>query len=607
MQTQLTQQKVTTKQSQSLVHELISVSIYCITFLRNLFEEYNYIDSKYYNEANPKPNANYIRTKKLKLGVDSQADLFIKCIENGIKESIEKEYLKAIQISIYLSKDCPHQVVESYVFGIDYDTNSVSLSGGNCKETFTEDCHSYDSVIAQMQSMLRKLIVMSQSFDFLPNEKHLSIKLLFNNSCPESYQPSYFKDASDLSPSTLKVDTENRLSDLGRVNTGKNQVKLNVFVEDKTTTTDTTVVDPFDYFDDTLVDPLHQDIPASSLHLDTFLKTNEPDPELGVTQSLGAFATNERCCACIKCQQLLNPIEYGYNQPFKRSFSCFKCMFGQLDFDVLLLMKIRKLWNYLLKNKFPDAAEFLKVTDLSIENEDFIASIFNHLFEQNVLLVTNKAMFEPNAIEFLAGSGEFRPFVHGLADSTGKPLLNGQSYFVSFVPSLCQHFPYMSYNKAVDSIYFPNLQLPRANFVSANIRKFKQLKNKSQVAKVPIPSAPKTMIADSQASLEGVITRSKVELKKVVHGMENVTLNNQSATTLTSQRSHTGMKRSASPELSIDSLSFADSLVFLSQHSQQKGNCTAQEMIDSWAVPKKSVEITDAIAKRKKRKISINQ
>ena len=96
MQAQLVKQRVTNQQSQLLIHELISVSIYCVTFLRDVFEENNYIDTKYYNERYPRPDANYIRTKRLRPGITTFADLIIKCVDEGIKDSIERGYLKAV-------------------------------------------------------------------------------------------------------------------------------------------------------------------------------------------------------------------------------------------------------------------------------------------------------------------------------------------------------------------------------------------------------------------------------------------------------------------------------------------------------------------------------
>lgn len=141
-----------------------------------MFEESNYIDTKYYNERYPRPDANYIRTKRLRRGVTKFADLIIKCVDEGIKDSIEKGYLKAVLFAIQLPNNSEHTVCENYLFGINYLTNQVLMSVSN-KETELEVIE-YDQIISQIQGMIRRLIVMTQSFDMLPREKTVLIKLL---------------------------------------------------------------------------------------------------------------------------------------------------------------------------------------------------------------------------------------------------------------------------------------------------------------------------------------------------------------------------------------------------------------------------------------------
>lgn len=57
MQTQLKgvelKQEISTKQSQALVKDLVSISLNCITFLRNIFGDDNYVDRKFICTENP--------------------------------------------------------------------------------------------------------------------------------------------------------------------------------------------------------------------------------------------------------------------------------------------------------------------------------------------------------------------------------------------------------------------------------------------------------------------------------------------------------------------------------------------------------------------------
>ncbi|WLF77648.1 hypothetical protein PVL30_001365 [Lodderomyces elongisporus] len=662
MQVQEYKQTVTTKESQLLIHELISVSIYCITFLRDIFSEDHYIDAKYYNEKKPKPDSNFIRTKKLRSGIDSQTDMLIKCIEEGIKAAIEKQFLKAVQFSIYLSKDHPEQAIESYVFSIDYDTNSLSISSGlssRFSDSKTSICElqDSDSVIAQIQTMIRKLIVLSQSFDFLPPEKFVSIRLLFNENCPDDYQPQFFQDASMLPAVTLRVDNENQMSDLGEIDTGKNQVKLNVFADSKSAHS-VLVVDPFDFIDDGIdnsdasgtciatdysnnneihvgadvdvdVDvDVEVDVPVSSLHLDSFLDTHKSDAV--ITQSLRTYTQEQSHCQ--KCHTSLNPVEYGYDKPIKRPFACYKCMLNdEISSELMLLMKIRSVWHYLLNNGFPDTEKLLQKTGIDVwdagnaVNAELVRNVFNCLFSQSLLLVTTNVAFKPNSAEFEPGMGEFCPPVEGILDNNGITLTKGKSYNVSFVPQLCKKFYFLTYDKSLDKIYFPNFQMHRIDLVKKTLEKFKALVTTAITVRAPNVGSRNfnSEIADSQP-LSGAITmshRRQSVLNTVKQSPEDQTtrpcqsLEKVRACASPENIVQSLRKRVSSPEATTE-LSFQDSLGFLSQQLQQSQQDVT--FISPVKLDELKCEIeaekdhTFSVARdgeqwRKRRKISINK
>lgn len=542
MQAQLVKQRVTNQQSQLLIHELISVSIYCVTFLRDVFEENNYIDTKYYNERYPRPDANYIRTKRLRPGITTFADLIIKCVDEGIKDSIERGYLKAVLFVIQIPSDGGYSVCESYMFGINYLTNQVLLSVNNNNKTETEvEVFEYDQIISQIQGMIKRLIVMTQSFDLLPREKSVLIKLLFNDSCPKDYQPPHFVDASDLPPTTIKIDKKRSsgINDLGCVNTGCNKVKLSVLVADKTGVSSMDV-DPFDVFDGCNDDEPIGDVPpaSSSLHLDSFLNTggNEtaaPTQFVSASASASASASflslHAKVVAvaptCQKCNVKLNLVEYGYNKtPLKRPLTCTKCMFGSnIDKDLIVLQKIRLLWDYLCHHEFPNTKQLLALTRLTLSDGDIFRSMFNHLLLENVLVINRgmggngKLQFEHGTINYRIGCGEFTAMVDGIIDNYGTPLIKNQCYCIIFVPMSHEQFPYLSYNESLVDLYFPNLQLPRINFVKLNLRKFKArcLQNETQFdsSSGGIGGVCATVIPDSQASPGVVAVKKKKQIR----------------------------------------------------------------------------------------------
>ena len=52
-----------TRESHKLIQELIAVSLYCISYLRDLFPENHYSDYKYYDTTEPTSDSNFILTK----------------------------------------------------------------------------------------------------------------------------------------------------------------------------------------------------------------------------------------------------------------------------------------------------------------------------------------------------------------------------------------------------------------------------------------------------------------------------------------------------------------------------------------------------------------
>ncbi|KAG5416751.1 hypothetical protein I9W82_005715 [Candida metapsilosis] len=593
MQAQLVRQCVSNQQSQLLIHELISVSIYCVTFLRDVFEENNYIDTKYYNERYPRPDANYIRTKRLRPGVTTFADSIIKCVDEGIKDSIEKEYLKAVSFAIQIPTNGKYTVCESYLFGINYSTNQVSLSVNNNAERF--EVIEYDEIISQIQGMIRRLIVMTQSFDMLPREKTISIKLLFNDSCPSDYQPPHFEDATDLPPTTIKVDKQCGMNDLGLVNTGSNQIKLSVLVADKKGV-NATDVDPFDVYND--LDNSIGDVPASSLHLDSFLATEKNETAVP-TQFVSYIAPN-----CQKCHTELNIVEYGYNKPLKRPITCTRCMFGfDIDPDLIVLQKIRLLWDYLCRHEFPSTNDLLKLTSLSMDDADILRGVLNNLFQENVLVISTKGQFDSGTVDYRIGAGEFIPIVDGIIDNYGTPLVKNRCYFVMFVPVLREKFPYLSYDETIVDLYFPNIQLPRINFVKLNLRKFKArcLQKETQFSARVV----RTVIPDSQAST-GVVKRyGKYGIPRIVEEGETADESKDAIDIDASSIGYTVQEETdnsmAEATKQVKDLSFADSIEFLSQEPLP---IKMEEVAPSQLKRKMECQQPQA---QKKRKVSVNK
>ncbi|KAL6453717.1 HOP1 Meiosis-specific protein HOP1 [Candida maltosa Xu316] len=556
-------QEPSVEKSLQIIEELIAVSLYCISYLRNLFSEKNYASGKYYDTATPTSSSNYISTKKLIRGVSKHGDLFINYIEQGIFQAIELQYLKGISFNIHNDTDNPFEVSESYLFGIDYGNSSVSFNDGS-------EITVYDKITQNIQGIIKRLIIMTQSLDLVSEKRFFTIRLLFNDTCPADYQPPYFQDASYLEPNVIKIEADSQGLEIGNLDTGRDQVKVHMLIEKKNSV-NVVSIDPLDllaegrnYF---------EEIPASSLHLGEYLETCE---DLTPTQivSIHSDETN-----CKKCGTPIDPVAYGYDKPIWKPITCYGCLFdSKLDPGLVLLVNIRKMWNYYMHNdEFPS---FEKISDIiGTTDEVMIKEVFNKFFSNNILITTTQAMFSTNSIEFISGCGEFIPNIDGIIANDGSELRKNKQYFIGFVPKLSQKLPFFSYDKTLDSIFFPNFKVQRINFVLNNLKKFKNFgltqddyfKKRESYSKIDNdPKKPSGSIYSSSSKLSSTIEEQS---------------DDSSATTIDEPFTQ-------DVSTTFENLSFSDSLKFLSQSQQPEKK-------------KKKVQLQKTYSK--KRKISINK
>ncbi|KAK9350854.1 HORMA domain-containing protein [Lipomyces doorenjongii] len=190
----------TPRQSQELVQTFISAAFGCITFLRGLFSDDNYIEERFIggSATTPLNPRDYVRLKKLKRGLSDQADLFLDWIERGIFDALEHKYLKAVLFGIYLDPRHPTDVAETYTFNVAYrEDNAPDLEITDDRGEKITVGVTYDDARKTLQQMMRRFITLTQTLPPLPDDRYLTIRLLFDDSCPPDYQPPGFKDATD--------------------------------------------------------------------------------------------------------------------------------------------------------------------------------------------------------------------------------------------------------------------------------------------------------------------------------------------------------------------------------------------------------------------------
>lgn len=446
-------------ESHRLIQELIAVSLYCISYLRGLFPEDYYYDCKYYDTAEPSSDSNFILTKKLQQKGNNEINMFINYIDKGINEAIKLEYLKGVLFEIFLSKEQPELICESYLFTINYLSQQVSLNDAVSFQATT------NTIIQSILGIIKRLILLTQTFDRLPDKKYFAIRLLFNESCPVLYQPPYFQDTTYAKPSSITVEQEYSGLEIGQINAYTNCVKMNILVE-TCKMENCNSIDPFD-----LVDKQKYQCEALSscdVDLDEYLD----HPNTIEVQILEPKTGTFDIANCRKCNASIYPVAYGYDKSFKNSITCFKCLLqNRFDDNLGILMSIRLLWQFYMMNEFPS---FEKSKELiQLVHTGSIVHVFNKMFSDKLLVVTNKAMFRPNTVDFIAGCGSFIPAMEGIVANDGKQLQKYSEYFVSFVPRMCTFPSFFAYDKKLDSLYFPNYLVQRADFVLSNLRKFK--------------------------------------------------------------------------------------------------------------------------------------
>ncbi|KAK9469401.1 HORMA domain-containing protein [Lipomyces arxii] len=236
------QQFTTLKQSQELLQTFISAAFGCLTFLRGIFSDDNYDEEKFIGSAAPTDSPlnarDYVRIKKLKRGLSDQVDTFLDWIERGIFDALEHKYLRAVLFAIYLDPRHPHDITESYTFNIAYrdDTPEFVITDSTGEPVLPSLGHHQAGGVTNtearknLQQMMRRFIMLTQTLPPLPDDRYLTIRLLFDDSCPLDYQPPGFKDAGEERALQFSLQEDEILDrqNAGILNTGWHALSLKI-------------------------------------------------------------------------------------------------------------------------------------------------------------------------------------------------------------------------------------------------------------------------------------------------------------------------------------------------------------------------------------------
>ncbi|KFH73420.1 hypothetical protein MVEG_00636 [Podila verticillata NRRL 6337] len=221
-------------QSLAITKKVLRSSLGCIMYLRGMFPE----------EAFEDDNEHQVRVKRMVRGQNSEADILLDWLENGIFDALSRQYLRqlVVGISLDLGETEMHggngKTVETYTFDFSYQggypsvqLESPSEASGSDQRSEGKDKASTLQTVAQVQGsiaqMLRRLIVYTQTLEALTAEKFVNIRLYYRRDItPTDYEPPGF-GACRPGPDPFQIDSAAKVS-MGKVSTAYHSLKLHI-------------------------------------------------------------------------------------------------------------------------------------------------------------------------------------------------------------------------------------------------------------------------------------------------------------------------------------------------------------------------------------------
>ncbi|OJD23228.1 hypothetical protein ACJ73_05419 [Blastomyces percursus] len=190
--------------------------------LMKLSKPNSYVSYANFIEGGPITSNNHInrniherRAQPLKIivrGKNPKADKLLDLLEHGIFDAIEKNFLEALQMTVFVDKTKFSHVLESYTFTFKYV--HAAAGGGGCKQKdsgddvgkrlasvslestgCTVDMKTVKTARHGLEMIVRRLITLSAFLPTLPNERYMELHLFYTDGSPPEYEPPGFKAA----------------------------------------------------------------------------------------------------------------------------------------------------------------------------------------------------------------------------------------------------------------------------------------------------------------------------------------------------------------------------------------------------------------------------
>ncbi|XP_022083801.1 HORMA domain-containing protein 1-like [Acanthaster planci] len=211
-------EQISETQSALFIKKLLAVAVSNIMYLRTIFPEHAFGDR-------------CLEDLNLKILRDDSACpgacQVIKWVK-GCFDALDKKYLRALTIGIYVDPDEPDTVIESYTFKFSYQGEGIQIYRNDKKIAgATTEAETKKATTR----LLRTIVVLTQSLKSLPDDVIMTMKLLYyDDVTPADYEPPGFQPAETDS---FHFEEEPMNIRVGDVSTSFHTVKLRIKTDRK--------------------------------------------------------------------------------------------------------------------------------------------------------------------------------------------------------------------------------------------------------------------------------------------------------------------------------------------------------------------------------------
>ena len=139
-------------------------------------------------------------------------------------QALEKNYLRELIFLVYLDPTKPEVIHEKFTFTFSYDEGVIKMGLGEGFSKEKKKEVKMEELKGETQDLLRKVQMVTQGLDKLPEEAYLAIKLTYYDEVtPKDYEPEGFRP--DHTKETAMPGGSYRVS-LGRADTGFHAIRL---------------------------------------------------------------------------------------------------------------------------------------------------------------------------------------------------------------------------------------------------------------------------------------------------------------------------------------------------------------------------------------------